>query len=219
MSHRLTAVQPNPKGAGFVGICRSCGKVRVVIVLGKPQCPTLARQKRAEAREKKTQVKKRVSDRKRAVRSRKQATRRSSDARAQLWRDIVFERAKRCCEVCGKGPFEKGSFQLQAHHLVKRSQSKRLLLDPLNGCALCAGCHLSADRDPIRCLAIINEIRLVAKYLLKERRSVEKRTLEVIDIILEQAWLEVCKDWRESVEVLGRTPWTMEVQAKEEEVL
>ena len=117
--------------------------------------------------------------RQKATADRKKKDRKALEDAQYLWRQITFERAKRCCEICGKGPFEKGDFRLQAHHLVKRSQSRRLLLDPQNGAALCPGCHLSADRDPIRCLALIGEREQgLVEYLLAERRVLKPRLLE-----------------------------------------
>lgn len=108
--------------------------------------------------------------RKRAARAVSTSKRRSQQEAEWLWRQIVFERAGRKCEACGK-PFEKGDFQLQAHHIVKRSQSKRLLLDPANGMALCAGHHQYAERDPIWCMAILRERDPgIEGYLLDERK-------------------------------------------------
>lgn len=93
---------------------------------------------------------------------------------AYVWRFICFERAGRACEVCGL-EFERGSFDLQAHHVVKRSRSGRLLLDPVNSLALCKGHHQFADRDEIWGLAIVDELRPgSADYLLKARRSPKK---------------------------------------------
>lgn len=158
MTHRLTEL------TGKTAVCSICGPVKVYRAskLSKPVCWEWQKQKNKTVRMKAT---------KQAVRGRKSAKKADQDRAAYLWRQIVFERANRKCEICGQGPFEKGDFRLQAHHLVKRAQSKRLQLDPQNGAALCPGCHLSADRDPIRCLSIIGEREPgIVDYLLKERR-------------------------------------------------
>ena len=165
------------------GVCSVCGPVKAVLVrsVGRTlqRCPNQIKEKKKAARQ---------NERQRATKAIKRTkTKRQHDAE-YLWRQIVFERAGRKCEVCGK-PFEKGDFQLQAHHLVKRSQSSRLRLDPVNGLALCAGHHQYADRDTTWAIAIADELRPgTAKHLLRERRLIGRQDIDIEETILEQAW-------------------------------
>lgn len=99
----------------------------------------------------------------------------------KMWRSICYARAQNRCEICGKEcePGVFGSRALHAHHIIKRSQSKRLLIDPANAMAVCSGCHQGADRDQVRCLAILEEVRPgVAAYLLKQRRIMGRRPFD-----------------------------------------
>lgn len=190
-NHRLSSPGTNHAG-NPIAVCRTCGTVRTYPHLGKMVC---------ENRLKELRGKKRLTDRKRDVRARKAAEKATEELAAYLWRFIVFERAERRCEFCGAGPFERGSFGLHAHHLIKRSQSARLQLDHLNGAAACQKrCHIAADRDPIRALAIIDEKRRllggkllqrpmlacevalsegVSVYLFRERRNPDKPDFDV----------------------------------------
>jgi len=164
-THRVSkkSVHDSPRSPKKFGECSVCGRTEVVWNGLSWRCVRAEKAKAAQ---------KRTTDRKRAVRARKRQKKQDSEALAYLWRQIIFERAGRKCEICGQGPFEKGDFRLQAHHLVKRSQSRRLQLDPSNGAALCPGCHLSADRDPIRCMAIVlKDDPGTVEYLLEERRN------------------------------------------------
>lgn len=124
---------------------------------------------------------KRVSEarlgRKRAVRASQTAKKRNSETMAWLWRQICYHRADFTCEICGKkcevGVF--GPTALHAHHVVKRSQSQRLQLDPANAMAVCGPCHQGADRDQVRCLAILQERDPgIVTYLLAERRRTDR---------------------------------------------
>lgn len=207
MNHRLSNFGVN-KAGNPVADCAVCGpRVKVLRdeMHKKGVCwqgwDEKGRQQAAERRERVRTAKTRVTDRKRASRALKTAKKKGAERLTYLWRWVCFERAGRCCQICGKGPFEQGDFQLQAHHIVKRSQSKRLQLDPFNSAALCAGCHMAADRDPIRTLAVLDEwwikappkavggssgffwsgLPRVSTYLLKERRKTEQRNAEEIE--------------------------------------
>ena len=180
MSHKLKdfATLRNKE----VAWCMSCAGV--VQVVHKPRVGGgIVKRCAIEQKEKARRVKQ--NERKQSARRSKAALKRLEEDAAYLWRQIVFERAGRCCEICGKGPFEKGDFQLQAHHLIKRSQSRRLLLDPANGAALCAGHHQWADRDNFGCIAYVEPRDPgLCDYLVSERRSKQRRTLEDEIVIL-----------------------------------
>lgn len=167
MSHRLSNKRLNRAG-NLIFDCRECGPVKPLYVLGKPTCPNRQKEKEKAAKAK---------QRKSISRKAKTASRQARLNLESMWRWIVFERAGRKCEACGKA-FKRGDFQLQAHHLVKRSQSVRLRLDHRNGLALCAGHHQYADRDTTWAIAIAEEKRPgTAAYLLSERR----KTMEKMD--------------------------------------
>lgn len=144
----------------------------------------------------KTAQKKKDTEKRKKVRAAKKAVTDLEQLLAFVWRFICYERAGRKCEVCGT-PYERGDFRLQAHHLVKRSQSKRLQLDPMNSMALCPGHHMAADRDPIWALGLANELRGVGEYLVRERRNMSKiRADEIIYGLLRACDLHALSDPR-----------------------
>lgn len=185
MTHRIKqqTVHDSHRGAKKLGECSVCGETAVVWVGLSWRCLKGEKEKTSSLNEAERQRRKRkaarISDRKRVARSVKATKTKLQHEAEALWRLIVFERAGRRCEICGKGPFERGDFRLQAHHAVKRSQSARLRLDPQNGIALDSGCHLFADRDPIGCLAKVERIDSgLTEYLFAERRVMGRRPFE-----------------------------------------
>lgn len=144
----------------------------------------------------KSAQKKRATEKRKKAREVKAAIKKLDTLMADVWRLICYERAGRTCECPGCGrTFQRGDFQLQAHHVIKRSQSKRLQLDPLNSLALCAGHHQYADRDQAWGLAIVNELRGCAEYLLRARRDLTKvQTHSVICGLLREADLHAIDD-------------------------
>jgi predicted restriction endonuclease len=133
-----------------------------------------------------------LTERQKAAKAVKRSKEQEQDQAAALWRKIVYARANNCCEACGKEckPAVFGPDALHAHHIIKRSQSKRLIIDPVNGQALCQGHHQYADRDTGWSLALAEESRPgTAAYLLRERRiNTGRKPFEVeLQLLHEQA--------------------------------
>lgn len=193
MSHRLSNPTINRQG-NTIADCRECGPgVRTLQVLGQMVCKKGYEAKealrRSQAREKAKVKKVRTAERKTIAKAKIKAIKTRQERAEWLWRQICYHRAEFRCELCGKlcevGVF--GPTALHAHHVVKRSQSKRLQLDPANSMAVCGPCHQGADRDQVRCLAVIAERDpATVAYLLSERRSIAKFDFEAQLKVLEE---------------------------------
>lgn len=63
---------------------------------------------------------------------------------AKLWRRAVLKKSKNTCAICGG---VRTDAQLEAHHVIHRSQSGLLKWNVDNGVAVCKGsCHSEAHR-------------------------------------------------------------------------
>lgn len=143
---------------------------------GLQRKPRVPKDKKAKAKTSTSQKRKGLTDRERATRQLKRLAKDRREGAEFLWRHICYTRADSKCEICGKfcNP-GVGPDLLAAHHIIKRSQSKRLQLDYRNSLAVCGRCHLGADRDQVRCLAILKELRPdFVDILLTERRRTDK---------------------------------------------
>lgn len=69
----------------------------------------------------------------------------ADQAALRAWARAVKARAGYRCEVCGGT-----RLGLEAHHIVRRSQSRRLRYDLANGACLCLRCHREADQHILR---------------------------------------------------------------------
>lgn len=182
MTHKLTNFRELRSGR-TVAYCSACGK-EVGVLDGKTMSGKPKKVCEASARLQTRQ--KRQTDRKRESRAKKTGLRKREQYAAKLWRYIAYHRSGFKCEVCGV-QMEPGVNGLQAHHLVNRSQSKRLQLDPANSQALCFKCHCRAGRDSIWALSYA-ELREpgISAYLLAERRIMGAIPLEDAIAKLEQ---------------------------------
>lgn len=181
MRHTLSNFAENRNG-NPVADCSVCGpRVRVLRdgMHKKGVCwkgyDDSQREKRAERRIKARNRLSMGAQRKRERKAAERVVKQEQEYAAWLWRQICYARAENRCEICGKecAPGVFGHEALHAHHVIKRSQSARLQLDPANSMAVCAPHHQGADRDQIKCLAILEEREPgIAAYLLSERRKI-----------------------------------------------
>lgn len=63
----------------------------------------------------------------------------------EQFRNAVFERANYRCEKCGHLPDTSREPDLDAHHIIDRSEIDNGGYVPENGIALCAACHINAE--------------------------------------------------------------------------
>jgi len=182
MIHRLSEFRTLRSGRE-VAFCSVCGK-EVGVIPGKTMSGKPKKVCEASARLQTRQ--KRQTDRKRESRAKKTGLRKREQYAQKLWRYIAYHRSGFKCEVCGV-QMEPGVNGLQAHHLIARSQSKRLQLDPANSQSLCWSHHNYAGRDPLWALAFA-ELREpgISAYLLAERRIMGAIPLEDAIAKLEQ---------------------------------
>jgi 5-methylcytosine-specific restriction endonuclease McrA len=79
----------------------------------------------------------------------KRGTTKATPRKRNYWKNMAMSEWSKCvrklghCIQCGR---REG---LEAHHLIKRSQSKALQLDLANGACLCFECHHYAETHPL----------------------------------------------------------------------
>lgn len=76
-----------------------------------------------------------------AKRRKKTDKRKLIDRCEALWKEIVKRRDNFTCQHCGKTNLIGAN--CHASHVVPRSRSRRLAIDPINGKVLCHHCHLN----------------------------------------------------------------------------
>jgi len=189
MTHKLSDIKD---GKGY---CSLCGKVVPVV-----ERTMFGRKRLVCARGLQISAKKRVrrvTERRREARREKTVAKRIAELAGFAFRRACWLRDNKRCVACGKeGELGVGKQFLQIHHIVRRSQSKRLLYVVNNGITLCAGHHQYADLDAVWCLGLISHGR--ATSLILERRSSEKPPRPVDALI---AIMSLDHIWRDAPEI------------------
>lgn len=106
------------------------------------------------------------------------------------WAICVKLRANGKCEVC------PSKFRLEAHHMIKRSQSKALRHDPENGICLCQEHHRWAEEHP-------NEFRTWLRenlYLKDAYLTAHEHDKPITERIDYKKTLEGLRQWRIDLE-------------------
>ncbi|MFA5670081.1 MAG: HNH endonuclease [Balneolaceae bacterium] len=105
----------------------------------------------------------------------------------KAWRSNVFTRDRWTCQKCG----EKGN--IEAHHIVRWSDSKALRYSIMNGITLCIECHKEVTgneefwRDKFRRIVartVANQKKGSSKSSSGKRKKKKKSKLQPFDIFL-----------------------------------
>ena len=67
----------------------------------------------------------------------------------------VMQRDKYKCRLCGN------TFNLQEHHIVYKSEDRKLINEPTNLIVLCTKCHALVHSNKHYCNLVLNHIKIV----------------------------------------------------------